>query len=108
MSHSLVTESRAGDEPSTVVRCNVPAGVAQTPNRTGEGDGMAYPNPADALGAFLKGQPSLPSRGYLEVRLPDGTLVYGAPARDGRFVAVVQVVPSLAGWRVSRWEASGC
>lgn len=104
----LVADSRSGDAPPTVVPCNVPAGVAQTPNRSGEGDGTAYRNPADALSAFLKGQPTLLPRGYLEIRLPDGTLVYGAQVRDGAFVTVVQVVPSPAGWRVSTWESSGC
>ena len=85
-----------------------PRRLAQQPNRTGEGDGTTYPSPTDALSAFLKGQPTFMPRGYVEIRLPDGSLAYGAQVREGRFVTVVQVVADPGGWRVTRWEASGC
>ena len=104
----LVTESRSGDAPPSVIPCNVPAGFAQQPSRTGEGDGSTYPTPTDALSAFLKGQPSLLPRGYVEIRLPDGSLAYGAQVQENRFVTVVEVASTPAGWRVTRWEASGC
>ncbi len=104
----LVSASRSADALPTVVLCNVPAGVAQTPNRSGGGDGMTYPSPTEALSAFLKGQPTLIPRGYIEIRLPDGSLAYGAQVRDGVFVTVIHVVPSPGGWLVARWEASGC
>jgi hypothetical protein len=104
----LVNASRSADAPPPVVLCNMPAGAAQTPNRSGEGDGVTYPNPSEALSAFLGGQRTLPPRGYLEFWLPDGTLAYGVQVREGMFVTVVQVVPSPAGGRVTRWEASGC
>jgi hypothetical protein len=104
----LVTESRAGHAPPSVIPCNVPAGITQQPSRTGEGDGSTYPTPTDALSAFLRGQPSLLPRGYVEIRLPDGSLAYGAQVREGTFVTVVEVASTQAGWRVARWEASGC
>lgn len=104
----LVTESRSGDASPSVVPCNVPAGLAQQPSRRGEGDGATYSTPTDALSAFLKGQPTFMPRGYVEIRLPDGTLAYGAQVREGMFVTVVQVASTPAGWRVTRWEASGC
>ena len=104
----LVTESRSGEAPPSVIPCNVPSGSTQQPSRTGEGDGTAYPNPADALSAFLKDQPSLLPRGYVEIRLPDGSTAYGAQVREGMFVTVVEVASTPEGWRVTRWEASGC
>jgi hypothetical protein len=104
----LVTASRPADSPPAVALCNVPAGVAQTPNRTGEGDGSTHASAPDALSAFLKGQPSFMSSGYLEFRLPDGTFAYGAQVREGMFLTVVEVASTPAGWRVTRWEASGC
>ena len=68
----LVTASRSAEAPLAVALCNVPAGVTQTPNRSGGGDGVAYPNPTDALRTFLKGQRTLRTvpRGVVGMRAP--------------------------------------
>ena len=42
------------------------------------------------------------SSGYVAFRLPDGTVAYGAPVREGTFVTVVEAASTPAGWRVTR------
>ena len=104
----LVIGSRPGDAAPVVVACRVPAGVAQTPNQSGDGDGVNYASPTDAADSLPASPPESGARGYLEIRLPDGSLVYGAQTSNGAFVTVVHVIPAAGGWQVSGWEASGC
>jgi hypothetical protein len=61
----------------------------------------------DALADFLSEQPTLFPRGYRELRLDDGSIVF---AKDvgGAVVTTVRVASSTNGWAVTDWRASGC
>ncbi len=107
----LVVASEARSGAPAAVACNAPAGVAEPPNRGGRvGPGPAFAAPADALKAFVDADSPLSRNGYLELRLPDGSIAYAKEQeeRPGSYVTVVHVVPTGAGWSVDRWEASGC
>ena len=107
----LVVAAEARSGAPTAVACNAPAGVAEPPNRGGRvGPGPAFAAPADALKAFVDADSSLSRNGYLELRLPDGSIAYAKeqPEQPGSYVTIVHVVRTGAGWSVDRWEASGC
>ncbi|MGH9223477.1 MAG: hypothetical protein ACRD2W_06750 [Acidimicrobiales bacterium] len=65
------------------------------------------PNPGSGLAEFVEQHRTVLQRGYVEMRLPDGTIAYGAQV-DGSFVTVVQVAPLGTGWVVTGFELSGC
>jgi hypothetical protein len=104
----LVASSQSADVAPPVAGCRAPVGVTPPPNRSGEGDGVTYPSAAEALSAFIRSQPTVLPGGYVENRLPDGSLAYAVQAPGGAVVTVVHVVPTAGGWTVSRWQVSGC
>lgn len=106
----LVVASEERAEAPAVTGCNAPPGVSPPPNRGGPVSGQVHPTPADALKAFLDADSSLIPNQYLEVRLPDGSIVYAKeqPMRPGFFVTVIHVVRTGSGWSVDRWQGSGC
>ncbi len=67
----------------------------------------AFPQPADALAAFLTGKPTLAQRGYQEQWLDDASVVFVKSVRTN-VVTTVHVAPTSTGWTATDWAASGC
>ena len=105
----LVAQSVDVPTPPAVGHCTSPAGEA-VPDRGSVApvDGT-FPTPQAALAAFVASQATVIPRGYIEMRLPDGSYTYGVkgPGLE-TFVTLVNVVPDGALWKVASWEGSGC
>lgn len=67
---------------------------------------------ADFLDAHRQGADylPLPRSGYIENRMPDGSIIYVHPFEADPATAVgwVTVSESSSGWRVTAWKAAGC
>jgi hypothetical protein len=53
-------------------------------------------------------EPTLTRRGYRELTLPDGSIVYAYEPTPDFFTTALHVVETAGGWTVADWEASGC
>ena len=105
----LVSSSEARPSAPTVAPCNAPAGVAPA-NLGGPVSGAGtFATPTDALKSFVDAHRTLIPYQYLEIHLPDSSLVYAVKATpQGPFVTVIHIVQTGSGWSVDHWEASGC
>lgn len=106
--HPLITTSRDVEVALTEV----------VPCRGGPGSeidehpaGAAHPTPAEALDAYvaLPEAFGLSDSDWTEMKVPDGTVVYGQAFSSGNgFTQLITVTETDAGWRVSAVRRSGC
>ena len=105
----LVAQSVDISARPAVGHCTSPVGEA-IPDQGGVApvDGT-FPTPHGALAAFIARYTRVATRGYIEMRLPDGSYAYGVkgPGLE-TFVTLVDVVPDGSQWRVASWEGTGC
>jgi hypothetical protein len=91
-----------------VTRAKVAAGaIPAVATVGGHVEQASFKQPTEALTDFLANRTSLAPRGYEELHLDDGSLVY---VKDvvGNVVTTVHVVTRGAEWTVAEWQASGC
>jgi hypothetical protein len=105
----LVTSSETVDVAPTAIACS-----ATGEKRGGPVSGLGvFPTPEDALEMWLEIEPGHAQDGWVELKLPDGSIAYAhivdAPPRpELGWVAVVHAVKSGDGWTIDSWEGSGC
>ena len=118
---TMVVEAFDVDELPPLLACNTgpdPSVTAPGPrSETFEAE-HRFETPSLALEDFLLTESAqyLPSTGYFELSLPDGSVVYvnpyddlsGNPRPEDGIVVAVTVTPDDTGWAVARIDTSGC
>jgi hypothetical protein len=116
----LVVETLEVTEIPDVVECGGGPGVEDVPpNKSGTTpDSPVFDTPEEALENLLSTDvaETWPKKGYFELVMPNGTIIYANPyddlspnpRPDGAVVVSVTVVEQGNGWAVTEWETSGC
>lgn len=105
----LVTSTQNLDVAPTAIACPATGEKAGGPV-SGFGE---FPTPEDALAMWLETEPGHARDGWVENKLPDGSIAYAhivdAPPRpELGWVAVVHAAKSGEGWTIDYWEGSAC
>lgn len=105
----LVTSTQSVDVTPTAIACPATGEKAGGPV-SGLGE---FPTSEDALAMWLETEPGLPRDGWVENKLPDGSIAYAhivdAPPRpELGWVTVVHAAKSGDVWTIDSWEGSGC
>ena len=111
LADELVVATRSVPFRPTAVTCDAPIGVEAPPNRFVQAD-VALPaeTASAALARYLAEAVEPPpwSTGYTELVSADGSVAFGYATEPDRYLGIVSVEETDAGWAVTEWEIVGC